>query len=52
MPAKKKALLADLTTADLKRMLAARERIDVLEKERTKLAGQLAKVERAALKVA
>lgn len=37
MPRTKSALLNDLTTADLKRLLAARERIDALEKEKAKL---------------
>lgn len=33
----RKSLLNDLSTADLKRLLAARERIDTLEKERAQL---------------
>ena len=34
MPRNAKSLLSDLSTSDLKRLLAARERIDVLEKEK------------------
>ena len=45
MPRRKSSLLNDLSTADLKRLLAARERIDVLEEERAKLVKGLAKVE-------
>ena len=45
MPRKKSSLLHDLSTADLKRLLAARERIDVLEVEKARLAKDLAKVE-------
>jgi hypothetical protein len=45
MPAKKTSLLLNLSTADLKRLLAARERIDVLEVEKTRLVKELAKVE-------
>lgn len=45
MPRKKSSLLNDLSTADLKRLLAARERIDVLEVEKSKLVKELAKVE-------
>lgn len=37
MPRTKSSLLNDLSTADLKRLLAARERIDALEKEKAKL---------------
>ena len=36
----------DLSTADLKRLLAARERIDVLEEVKSKLVKDLAKVEK------
>ena len=46
MPRLKKSLLTDLSTTDLKRLLAARERIDVLEEERGRLAKGLAKVEK------
>jgi hypothetical protein len=45
MPRKKSTLLNELSTADLKRLLAARERIDVLETEKTRLEKELAKVE-------
>ena len=45
MPRKKSTLLKELSTADLKRLLAARERIDVLESEKTRLEKELAKVE-------
>jgi hypothetical protein len=40
------ALLNNLSTADLKRLLAARERIDVLEQERAVLQDGLARVDR------
>ena len=46
MPSRKSSLLNELSTADLKRLLAARERIDVLEDERAKLVKELAKVEK------
>jgi len=46
MPRKKSTLLKDLSTADLKQLLAARERIDVLEVEKTRLVQALAKVEK------
>ncbi|MCB1183043.1 hypothetical protein KDM41_06395 [bacterium] len=46
MPRKHDALLRDLSTADLKRLLAARERIDVLEKEKAVLLADLGKIER------
>ena len=46
MPRRKSSLLNDLSTADLKRLLAARERIDVLEDEKAKLVKGLAKVEK------
>ncbi len=42
----KASLLTDLTTADLKRMLVARERIDVLEKEKAKLEKSLGAIEK------
>jgi len=41
----KKSLLNELSTADLKRLLVARERIDILEKEKSKLLKELATVE-------
>ncbi len=46
MPRRKSSLLNDLSTADLKRLLAARERIDVLEEVKAKLVKDLAKVEK------
>jgi hypothetical protein len=46
MPRKKSSLLTELSTADLKRLLAARERIDVLEKEKGGLVKELAKIEK------
>lgn len=46
MPRRKSSLLNDLSTADLKRLLAARERADVLEEEKAKLVKGLAKVEK------
>jgi len=46
MPRKSSSILNNLSTADLKRMLAARERIDVLEAERKRLAGELGRVEK------
>ncbi len=46
MPRRKSSLLKELSTADLKRLLAARERIDVLEGEKSKLVKALAKVEK------
>jgi hypothetical protein len=46
MARSKTSILNDLSTADLKRLLAARERIDVLERERAKLAADLARVEK------
>ncbi len=45
MPRNKSSLLNDLSTADLKRLLAARERIDVLEGEKSKLVKELTRVE-------
>ncbi len=45
MPRKNSSILNDLSTGDLKRLLAARERIDVLETERQRLAKELARVE-------
>ena len=45
MPSKKSSLLKDLSTADLKRLLAARKQIDVLEVEKSRLMKQVAKVE-------
>ncbi len=46
MPRKKSSLLNELSTADLKRLLAARERLDVLEDEKSGLVKKLAKVEK------
>lgn len=46
MVRKAQSILTDLSTADLKRLLAARERIDVLEKEKSQLVRELAKVEK------
>jgi len=51
MPRKKSSLLNDLSTADLKRLLAARERIDVLEEEQARLLKELAKVEKELVKL-
>jgi adenylate kinase len=51
MPRKKSSLLHDLSTADLKRLLAARERIDVLEVEKARLAKELARVEKELAKL-
>jgi hypothetical protein len=45
MPRKMSSLLNDLSTTDLKRLLAARERLDVLEVEKARLVKELAKVE-------
>lgn len=45
MPRNKSSLLNDLSTTDLKRLLAARERIDVLEGEKSRLVKELARVE-------
>jgi hypothetical protein len=46
MARRKSSLLNELSTADLKRLLAARERIDVLEGEKSKLEKALAKVDK------
>lgn len=46
MPRTKASLLKNLTTADLKRLLVARERIDALEKEQAQLTKALAAVEK------
>lgn len=46
MPRTKTTLLTDLSTTDLKRLLAARERIDVLEKEKAELLKTLSGVDR------
>ena len=51
MPRKKSSLLNDLSTADLKKLLAARERIDVLEVEKSGLMKALAKVEKELVKL-
>ena len=45
MAKKVRTVLTQLTTAELKRLLVARERIDVLDKEKTKLLKELAVVE-------
>ena len=45
------ALLNALSTADLKRLLVARERIDILEKEQSVLLAALAKVEQELAKL-
>ncbi len=46
MPRKNSSILTDLSTGDLKRLLAARERIDVLESERQRLVKELGRVEK------
>lgn len=46
MARKKSSLLNELSTADLKRLLHARERIDVLEGEKAKLVKELTRVEK------
>ena len=46
MAKKVRTVLTQLTTAELKRLLVARERIDVLDKEKAKLLKELAVVER------
>lgn len=51
MAKKSSSVLTDLTTAELKRLLAARQRIDVLENEKTKLLKQLALIERELAKL-
>ncbi len=51
MPRNKSSLLNDLSTTDLKRLLAARERIDVLEGEKSKLVKALARVEKELAKL-
>lgn len=51
MPRNKSSLLNDLSTADLKRLLAARERIDVLEDEKSKLVKELTRVEKELAKL-
>jgi hypothetical protein len=45
MPRNKSSYLNELSTSDLKKLLAARERIDVLEKERDSLQKKLASIE-------
>ena len=45
MPRNKSSLLNDLSTTDLKRLLAARERIDVLEGEKSRLEKELARID-------
>ena len=51
MPRNKSSLLNDLSTTDLKRLLAARERIDVLEGEKSRLVKELTRVERELAKL-
>lgn len=46
MAKKKVSILTDLSTTDLKRLLAARERIDVLEKEKARLLKELGAVDK------
>ncbi len=46
MPRKNTSILIDLSTVDLKRLLAARERIDVLESEKKRLVKELDRVEK------
>ena len=46
MAPKTKSLLSGLSTSDLKKLLVARERIDVLEEQRSRLAKELAGVDR------
>lgn len=46
MAKRKTSVLSDLTTAQLKRLLAARERIDVLESEKNRLLKELAGVDK------
>lgn len=46
MAMKTKTLLSGLSTSDLKKLLVARERIDVLEEQRDRLAKDLAAVDR------
>ena len=51
MPSTKSSLLNTLTTADLKRLLAARERIDTLEKEKAQLVKALTAIEKELAKL-
>ena len=51
MPRNKSSLLNDLSTTDLKRLLAARERIDVLEGEKSLLVKELARIEKELTKL-
>lgn len=46
MARRKLSILTDLSTGDLKRLLVARERIDVLEAEKKKLVKELSRVEK------
>jgi len=46
MAKKKASILTDLSTTDLKRLLAARERIDVLEKDKARLLKELSAVDK------
>ena len=51
MPRIKKSLLADLTTVQLKKLLAARKQIDVLEKRKNQLTRELAAVDKELAKL-
>jgi len=51
MAKRKASILTDLSTSDLKRLLAARERIDILEKEKTRLVRELDGVEKELAKL-
>ena len=46
MPRSQKDFLTQLSAAEMKKLLAARERIDILEEEKAKLTAALAKVDR------
>ena len=51
MAKRKSTILTDLSTADLKRLLVARERIDILEKEKARLVKDLDGVEKELAKL-
>jgi len=51
MAKRKSTILTELSTADLKRLLAARERIDILEKEKARLVKDLNGVEKELAKL-
>lgn len=51
MPRSKKALLADLTINDLKKLLVARKQIDVLEKRKNQLTRELTAVDKELAKL-